>query len=77
MTYMLDQCALVLECVTLAEMIEFVVEVLVDLAGCTVLDEEAAEDTLATHPKHLTVVYRDSSANFPTLAKSPPSMVVD
>ena len=36
---MLDQCTLVLECVTLAEMVEFVVEVLVDLARGAVLDK--------------------------------------
>ena len=38
-TYVLDQGTLVLEGVTLAEMVEFVVEVLVDLAGRAVLDE--------------------------------------
>lgn len=38
-TYVLDKCTLVLEGVTLAEMVEFVVEVLVDLACGTVLDQ--------------------------------------
>ena len=37
-TYVLDECTLVLECVTLAQVVEFVVEVLVDLAGSTVFD---------------------------------------
>jgi hypothetical protein len=37
-TYMLDECALVLEGVTLAEMVKFVVKVLIDLAAGTVLD---------------------------------------
>ena len=36
---MFDECTLVLEGVTLAEVIELVVEVLVDLAGGAVLDE--------------------------------------
>ena len=39
MTYVLDEGTLVLECVTLAQVVELVVEVLVDLAGGTVLDE--------------------------------------
>ena len=38
-TYVLHKTTLVLECVALAEMVEVVVEVLVDLAGGTVLDE--------------------------------------
>ena len=37
-TYVLNQCSLVLECVTLAQMVEFVVKVLVNLACGTVLD---------------------------------------
>jgi len=36
---MLDQCTLVLECVTLAEMVEFMVEVLIDFARSPILDE--------------------------------------
>jgi len=43
--YVFDQGALVLEGVTLAEMVEFVVEMLVDLASSTVLDEKAAENS--------------------------------
>ena len=38
-TYVLDEGTLVLEGVTLAEVVELVVEVLVDLAGGAVLDE--------------------------------------
>lgn len=44
-----------LEGVTLAQVVELVVEVLVDLAGGTVLDEETAENTLTTHPENLAV----------------------
>lgn len=35
---MLDQCSLVLEGITLAQVVELVVKVLVDLAAGTVLD---------------------------------------
>ena len=53
---MLNESALVLEGVTLAQVVELVVEVLVDLAGGTVLDQETAEDTEAAHPHDLAVV---------------------
>ena len=52
-TYVLNQGALVLEGVTLAQLVELVVQVLVDLAAGTVLDQEAAEDAEATHPEDL------------------------
>lgn len=52
-TYVLNQGALVLEGVTLGGVVQLVVKVLVDLAAGTVLDQEAAEDTLATHPEDL------------------------
>lgn len=52
-TYVLHQSTLVLECVTLAQVVELVVEVLVDLAAGTVLDEKAAEDAKAAHPENL------------------------
>lgn len=52
-TYVLDEGTLVLEGVTLAEVVQLVVEVLVDLAGGTVLDEQTAEDTQTTHPESL------------------------
>lgn len=42
-----------LEGVTLAQVVELVVEVLVDLASGTVADEETTENTHAAHPKDL------------------------
>lgn len=47
---MFDQRTLVLEGVTLAQLVEFVVKVFVDLAGGTVLDKKASENTQASHP---------------------------
>jgi hypothetical protein len=38
-TYVFDESTLVLECVTLGQVVELVVKVLVDLAGGTVLDK--------------------------------------
>jgi hypothetical protein len=52
-TYVLNEGTLVLEGVTLAQVVQLVVEVLVDLAGGTVADEEAAENTHAAHPEDL------------------------
>jgi len=49
----LNEGTLVLEGVTLGEVVKLVVEVLVDLAGSTVLHEETAENPLATHPNNL------------------------
>jgi hypothetical protein len=43
----------VLEGVTLAAVVQLVVQVLVDLAAGTVLDEETAEDTETAHPEDL------------------------
>jgi hypothetical protein len=57
----LNQSALVLESVTLAQVVELVVKVLVDLAGGTVADEEAAENTHAAHPEELAVIGRHPS----------------
>lgn len=54
-TYVLNQSTLVLEGVTLAQVVELVVEVLVDLAGGTVADEQTTEDTHAAHPKDLAI----------------------
>ena len=54
-TNVFNESTLVLEGVTLTQMVELVVEVLVDLAGSTVLDEETAENTLTTHPEDLAV----------------------
>ena len=42
---MFDQGTLVLEGVTLAQLVELVVEVLVNLASSTVLDKKASENT--------------------------------
>lgn len=52
---MLNQCSLVLKSVALAEMIEFVVKVLINFAASTILYEEAAEDTEPPHPYNLSV----------------------
>ena len=48
-----NESTLVLEGVTLGEVVELVVEVLVDLASGTVLDEKTAEDSEAAHPEDL------------------------
>lgn len=61
---MLDESALVLEGVTLAQVVELVVEVLVDLAGGTVADEQATENTHAAHPDDV-AEKRNSSAKKP------------
>ena len=50
LTYVLNKRTLVLEGVTLAQVVELVVEVLVDLAGGTVLDQQTTEDTQTAHP---------------------------
>ena len=52
---MFDQSALVLEGVTLAQLVEFVVEVLVNLASSSVLDKKTSENTQASHPEDLAV----------------------
>lgn len=52
---MLDKGALVLEGVTLAQVVELVVQVLVNLAVVAVLDQETAEDAEAAHPEDLAI----------------------
>ena len=52
-TYVLNQSSLVLEGITLAQVVELVVQVLVDLAAGTILDEETAENTKTAHPDDL------------------------
>jgi hypothetical protein len=47
-----------LECVTLAQVVELVVKVLVDLTACSVLDKQTAEDSETTHPEDLAVGQR-------------------
>jgi hypothetical protein len=54
-TYVFNESTLVLEGVTLGEMVKLVVEMLVDLASGTVLDKETTEDPEAAHPKHLAI----------------------
>ena len=49
-----------LEGVTLGEEVELVVEVLVNLSGGTVLDEETTEDTETAHPYDLAIETRIS-----------------
>jgi len=46
----LDQRSLMLEGVALAQMIELVVEVLIDLSGGAVLDEKTTENAETAHP---------------------------
>ena len=48
-----DQSTLVLEGVTLAQLVEFVIEVLVDLASSAILDQKTSENTQASHPEDL------------------------
>lgn len=48
---MLDQCPLVLERITLAEMVQLVIEMLVDLAAISVLLEQTTKDTETAHPE--------------------------
>lgn len=57
---MFNESTLVLEGVTLGEVVKLVVKVLVDLASGTVLDEETAEDTEAAHPENLAKEYHVS-----------------
>jgi hypothetical protein len=66
-TYVLNKRSLVLEGVTLGEVVELVVEVLVDLAAGTVLHEETTEDPLAAHPKNLPVVHMSAASPMPYL----------
>jgi hypothetical protein len=51
----LNEGTLVLEGVTLAQVVELVVKVLVDLAGGAVLDQQTTEDTETAHPHNLAV----------------------
>jgi len=64
MTYVLNEGTLVLEGVTLAQVVELVVQVLVDLAGGTVADEETTENTHAAHPEDLAVKRKKRVSNF-------------
>jgi len=50
---MFDECSLVLECVTLAEVVQLVIEVLVNLPASTVLHEKTTKNTKSSHPQNL------------------------
>lgn len=50
---MLDNGSLVLEGVTLGELVELVVQVLVNLALLSVLGEQSSDDSLSSHPEDL------------------------
>lgn len=53
---MFNKSTLMLEGITLAQMVQLVVEMLVDFAGSAVLDQEAAENAKAAHPHDLAAV---------------------
>lgn len=64
---MLNEGTLVLEGVTLAQVVELVVKVLVDLAGGAVLDQQTTEDTETAHPHNLAVgIVSHNSTFLPT-----------
>jgi hypothetical protein len=65
-TYVLDESALVLERVTLAQVVEVVVKVFVNLSGGAVLDQKTAEDAETAHPDDLAVGRLSVSAPRPT-----------
>ena len=50
---MLNERTLVLERISLAQMIELMIEMFVNFARGAVLDQQAAEDAEATHPHYL------------------------
>jgi hypothetical protein len=52
-THVFNESTLVLEGVTLAEKVQLMVEVLVDLARSAVLDQKTAKDSEAAHPEDL------------------------
>jgi len=53
-----NEGTLVLEGVTLAEMVELMVKVLVDLASGTILDKKTSENSETAHPHDLAVIQR-------------------
>lgn len=63
---MLNEGTLVLEGVTLAQVVELVVKVLVDLAGGAVLDQQTTEDTETAHPHNLAVGIVSHNSMVPT-----------
>ena len=76
-TYVFNESTLVLEGVTLGQVVQLVVKVLVDLSGGTVLDEETAEDTETAHPDDLAIDIRVSkqspSSSLISHKETPPS----
>lgn len=50
---MLNQRSLVLESITLGRLVQGVVQVLVDLAGISVLCQQSSQDTQSSHPQNL------------------------
>jgi hypothetical protein len=70
----------VLESVTLGEMIKFVIQVLVDLAAGTILDEKPTKNSQTTHPQHGTVTSYQPSFGarkiYPPLPISPAMIIV-
>lgn len=71
-TYVLNKRTLVLEGVTLAQVVELVVKVLVDLSGGTVLDEKTTEDTQAAHPEDLAMAEYQHHCTTPILHRDRP-----
>ena len=65
-TYVLNKRTLVLEGVTLAQVVELVVKVLVNLAGGTVLHQQATQDTQTAHP-HDGPIHEPVSTSSPTM----------
>lgn len=61
LSYVFDQSSLVLEGVTLAQLVELVIEMLVNLASSTVLDEKTSEHAEASHPEDLAAIQRIST----------------
>ena len=76
-TYVFNESTLVLEGVTLGQVVQLVVKVLVDLSGGTVLEEETAEDTETAHPDDLAIDIRVSkqspSSSLISHKETPPS----
>lgn len=60
-TYVLNEGTLVLEGVTLGGVVQLMVEVLVDLARGTVLDQQTTQDPLTAHPENLPKLFCQSS----------------
>lgn len=74
---MLNESTLVLEGVTLAEVVELVVEVLVNLAGSTVSHEQTAENTLTAHPEDVAARSKKKKTSEPLIPNYPQHDVVN